>query len=264
MASKRELANDGRAHEAGYIGRSRDVEARPQLLRDTGATHHRPPLEHEGPAAGPGQVGSRREPIVAGSDHDRVETTTLHRRSVDSPSMDGDTLGFLRDLGAVDMAVAVVLAIAVLRGLWKGMILMAFSLAALAAACIAIRFGTAPFAIWLAGTTGWELSPLPGQILAGAVLGIGTLVVVRLVGRGLRRGVRAVGLGFADRLGGGALGAAQGALLVALAMLVASVTLGTDHPALRDSRTLAALEATAETLRPSAPDVAAPPRAARD
>lgn len=184
--------------------------------------------------------------------------------------MDGDTLGFLRELGAVDMAAATLLALTFLRGLWKGMILMAFSLAALAAACIVIRFGTFPFALWLAGATGWTLSPLPGQILAGALLGIGTLVLVRMLGRGVRRGVHAVGLGFADRLAGGALGAAQGTLLVALAMLLASVTLGTDHPALRDTRTLAALDTAAETLRPAfselsdLPDVAAPPRAARD
>ncbi|MCP3984510.1 MAG: CvpA family protein [bacterium] len=174
--------------------------------------------------------------------------------------MDGDTFEFLQGIGAVDAAAAVVLVVAVLRGVWKGMVRMAFSLAALAAACIAIRFGTPALALWLADATDWALSPLAGQIAAGALLGVGTLVGFRLAGRGVRRGVHAVGLGFVDRLGGGAFGAAEGALLITLVMFVASATMGTDHPALRDTRTLAVLETAADTLRPRAPDVAAPPR----
>ncbi|MCP5058259.1 MAG: CvpA family protein [bacterium] len=174
--------------------------------------------------------------------------------------MDGDTFDFLRDLGAVDAAAAVILAIAILRGLFKGMIRMAFSLAALAAACIAVRFGTLPFALWLAEVTQWTLSPLAGQIVAGSLLGVGTLVGIRLTGRGIRRGFHAAGLGFADRLGGGAFGAAEGALIITVLMFLASATIGTDHPALRDTRTLAALQTAADTLRPPPPDVAAPPR----
>ena len=77
----------------------------------------------------------------------------------------------------------------------------------------------------------------------------------------LRRGARAVGLGLVDRAGGALLGAAEGSLVIAVLLVLATTVLGRDHPAFQDTRTLAAferVEAVATGVRDT--DVAAPPR----
>ena len=54
-------------------------------------------------------------------------------------------------ISAVDVAALAILGLAVLRGLWIGLIREVFSLAGLAAAAVAVRFGTVPAADWLMG-----------------------------------------------------------------------------------------------------------------
>jgi uncharacterized membrane protein required for colicin V production len=86
--------------------------------------------------------------------------------------------------------------------------------------------------------------------------------VVTSLGRVIRRGVRAVGLGFADRVGGALLGTAEGVLVVALLLTFVTGYLGRDHPALADTRTLAAmeqLELLAREIPAADHDVASPP-----
>jgi uncharacterized membrane protein required for colicin V production len=78
--------------------------------------------------------------------------------------------------------------------------------------------------------------------------------------------VQAVGLGFLDRLGGGALGLAEGVVVVALALAVGSALAGADHPALVESRAFAAYQEArhaiaGETAAAPTPHVAAPARA---
>ena len=145
-------------------------------------------------------------------------------------------------ISAVDLAALAILALALLRGLFIGMIREVFSLAALAAACVAVRFGTAPCAEWLLLHSPVEIGDLVARIAAGAVIAVAVIVGVAIVGRAVRKGARWAGLGFADRLGGGVLGAAEGTLVIVVLMLLAVAVVGRDHPALTDSRTLAAFE----------------------
>lgn len=147
-----------------------------------------------------------------------------------------------RALSALDLAVLVVLAVAVLRGLWIGVIREAFSLGAIAVAWVAVRLGVEPGALWLLSQGPADLSPLVARIAAGVGLVAVPVVVVRLAGRMVQRGARAVGLGFLDRIGGGVLGAAEGALVLALLILVGSTVLGRDHPALASSQAIQAFE----------------------
>ena len=145
-------------------------------------------------------------------------------------------------LSAVDLAALAILALAVLRGLFIGVIREVFSLAALAAACVAVRLGTAPAADWLLQNSPVEMGDLVARIAAGVVIAAAVIVMVAMVGRAVRKGARWAGLGFADRLGGGVLGAAEGTLVIVVLMLLAVAVVGRDHPALTDSRTLAAFE----------------------
>ncbi len=153
--------------------------------------------------------------------------------------------------------------LACLRGLWIGGVREAFSLAAIAAACLSVRFGTLPLATWLLRESPLELAPLAARLFAGVVLALATVLAVGSLGRWLRRGLRAAGLGLADRLVGGLLGAAEGALLVALAVLAVGGLLGLEHPLLRESRVVAALDTARQGLRSATPDVAAPSPSAR-
>jgi membrane protein required for colicin V production len=161
----------------------------------------------------------------------------------------------------IDVAACVLLALALIRGFLIGMVREAFSVAAIAAACVAVRFGSGPASAWLLENALPGLGPLGARVLAGAAIGLAAALAVGVCGRLVRRGVEAAGLGFADRLAGGAIGAAEGALLVAIALLVAVTLVGRDHPALARSRTLVAFERAERLARGGgfAVDVAAPP-----
>jgi membrane protein required for colicin V production len=166
----------------------------------------------------------------------------------------------VESISAVDMVTLAILALAILRGLFIGLIREVFSLAGLAAACVAVRFATVPLADWAMAELPVEMSPLAAKVAAGVVIAVAIVVTTAVVGRLIRRGVRWAGLGFADRLGGGVVGAAEGALVVVVLTLIGIAVVGRDHPTLADSRTLAAFES-AERLVTNAetPAVASPP-----
>jgi uncharacterized membrane protein required for colicin V production len=63
-----------------------------------------------------------------------------------------------------------------------------------------------------------------------------------MTGRWLRRGVKAAGFNWADRVGGAVLGAAEGTLLVVILIGLATSFLGRDHASFRGSHSLNALE----------------------
>ena len=171
-------------------------------------------------------------------------------------------------ISPVDLAALAILILAVLRGLFIGLIREVFSLGALAAACIAVRLGAVPAADWMLLNLPFEMGSLTARVVAGVVIAIAVVVLVAGVGRVLRRGVRWAGLGFADRLAGGVLGAAEGALVIVVLMLLGIALLGRDHPALADSQTLAAFESAERLVQqsgpvvPSAPELSEPVRKA--
>ena len=162
----------------------------------------------------------------------------------------------------LDLVVLAILAVAALRGLYLGLIREAFSIAALGAACVAVRLFTLPAAALLLERTGWHLGDTAARWAVGAAIAVAVVVGVASIGRLLRWGARAAGLGWADRLGGGALGAAEGALIAAIVLLIAAGVLGREHPSFEGSRSFAAfqqLEQIVEARLEAEIDVAAPP-----
>jgi len=153
-------------------------------------------------------------------------------------------------MGPVDVAAVSLLALGMLRGLWIGAIREAFSFGALAAAAVAVRLFGGDAAWWLERYSPVALSPTAASIAAGVLLAVLALLAVGLTGRLVRRGIRAVGLGMLDRLAGAALGAAEGALLILLALFLGTTLLGHDHPALTESRTLQTLHRAGLLLPP--------------
>jgi len=167
------------------------------------------------------------------------------------------------EIRSVDVVVAAILGVALLRGLFLGLIREAFSLAALGGACIVVRIYHVPAADWLVDVSRGEIGPDAAPWLAGAALGACTIAAIAIAGRLVRKGVRAAGLGWADRAGGALLGAAEGALLAGVVLLVVGAALGRDHPFMAGSRSIAALdrlERLADERDVGRIDVAAPPR----
>ena len=170
------------------------------------------------------------------------------------------------EIRSIDVVVAAILGVAMLRGLFLGLIREAFSIGALAGAIVAVRLFAGPAAEWLVEATRGEVGPAAAPWIAGAVLAIATVAVVAVIGRLLRRGVRAAGLGWADRSGGALLGGAEGLLVAGLLLLILSAVLGREHAFVADSHSIAALErlerlVEERELRPI--DVAAPPPSRR-
>jgi membrane protein required for colicin V production len=160
-------------------------------------------------------------------------------------------------VNALDIVVLALLALAALRGAMNGLVREVFSLLALAAAIVAARALADPVGQELHAWTG--LGATPARLAGGLAAGVGALLAVGLAGRLLRRGVRAAGLGLADRAGGGVIGAAEGAVVACLLLLAVIAALGRDDPHLADSKSLKAfetLEAWAERGAPGLPDVA--------
>jgi len=139
--------------------------------------------------------------------------------------------------GVIDVVALAVIGLAVLRGLWNGMVREAFSLAALAAAVFAFRALRAPVSEEIAMRTHWD--PLVATAAAGGLVVIAALVFVTLVGAIVRRIVSGAGLSFFDRLAGAVVGAAEGALLVGLLLFAATEIVGTKDPLFAGSRVVA-------------------------
>ena len=162
----------------------------------------------------------------------------------------------------VDVLVLAILAIALLRGLLLGLVRESFSIAALVAACFAVRLYNPVATDWLLEAADGRITPLAAPWLAGVLLTAVTVAVIVLAGRVLRRGVRYAGLGWADRAAGAVLGMAEGVLVAGILLAVAGAVLGRGHPVLADSRGMEALEQLEQiAAAPTAadPDVAAPP-----
>ena len=142
-----------------------------------------------------------------------------------------------------------------------GVVRESFSLGGIAGAYLSVALFARPMAAWLVTISDGGLAPAFAPVIAGLALVVLTLGVVTTLGRVVRRGVRAVGLGLVDRVGGAALGGAEGALVVAILLILAGRTIGLDHAALSDTRavaTLGQIQAIASE-EPADIDVAAPP-----
>jgi len=167
-------------------------------------------------------------------------------------------------MAAIDVLALGILTLAAARGLLIGMIREAFSLLALGGAVIAVRLFTDPLATWLRTEAHVTWGDFTVRVAAGVLLVIGVVGAVVITGKIVKRGVRAAGLGWADRLGGGLLGAAEGLLVVGLILAGAVAAIGRDHAALADSRTLSFFDEARAVANRDAPhtDVAAPPPSA--
>ena len=168
----------------------------------------------------------------------------------------------------VDILAVVILGVAFARGLFRGLIRETFSVAALGGACVVIKLFAAPLGVKLGTASQGQIGTVIAPWIAGAILGAIAITTTVTIGRLLRRGSRWAGLGWLDRVGGGILGTAEGALVVSILLVLASTLMGPTSPMLVASRSYNALETAQGFARSDASwsdlaDVAAPPPSSR-
>jgi membrane protein required for colicin V production len=122
---------------------------------------------------------------------------------------------------AFDYAVLALVVASALLGLWRGVVSEMLALVAWVVAFLVARAQAPQVSDWLAGQV-----VEPGMRLAAAyvLVFVGVLLVFALARMLISLMLKAVGLGFLDRLLGGAFGVLRGMLVVVFAVLVAGMT----------------------------------------
>ena len=142
-------------------------------------------------------------------------------------------------LTLLDGIVLVILLLGITRGIFIGMVRETFSMAGLAAAVLAARYGIPTVSGAIEGISQGAIGPGLAPWLAGTLLAIGAVSIATLISRLVQRGIRAAGLTWLDRTGGAALGAVEGLLIGLLVVLGATFVIGREHPSIDGSRSLA-------------------------
>ncbi len=138
----------------------------------------------------------------------------------------------LASLTAFDWLLATVVAVSTIAAFLRGIIKVLFSLAGLVAGIVLASWNY----LALAERLHKQLSSFAAaEVVAFVAILVVVTVVFSLAARLVRKGVSMVGLGFADRLLGGAFGLARGALL-GVAVMMAIAAFLPDAPWLKASR----------------------------
>ena len=148
----------------------------------------------------------------------------------------------MNELPLIDMVAAAVVFAAMVRGIWIGLVREGLSLAAIALCTIVTRLFLDGFTIQLTEWTGGELTGKTATWIAGVLLVMATILLCGVIARVMRKGVELAGLGWADRVGGGALGLAEGTLVAAVIVMITVWLVGPDHPSTNDARSVALVE----------------------
>ena len=124
-------------------------------------------------------------------------------------------------MNGFDLALIAIVALSTLFAFARGIVREMIALAAWVAALVAAFVYAGTVATWFASL---DMSAPVKHVLAFALILITVLVIGGLVARTLSGAVKAIGLGFVDRLLGAVFGAARGLALTVLFALVAGLT----------------------------------------
>lgn len=146
----------------------------------------------------------------------------------------------------LDYAVAGVLAVSLLVGVWRGLVREVISVLGWVIAFLAANLFAGPL-----GPSMPQVIPTPELRVAAAFVAVfvAALVLSALAGLLLSKMVKSIGLGGVDRLLGAVFGAARGLLLVAAAAVLAGLTSAPRQAYWRDSASGPLLAQIAVTLR---------------
>ena len=146
------------------------------------------------------------------------------------------------NLPLIDMIVATIVVLAIARGVWIGMIREGLSLAAIGLCTIVTRLFVEPLSTQLTALTGGDVAGKAALWIAGLLLVMATVLLCGVAARLMKRGAQFAGLGWADRVGGGALGLAEGSIVAAVVVLIGLWLVGPDHESMEDARSVDLVE----------------------
>ncbi len=124
-------------------------------------------------------------------------------------------------MNGFDIALIAVVALSTLFAFARGIVRELISLATWFVALVAAFAYAGPVAGWFSGL---DMSPAAKHVLAFSLILFAVLVGGAILARTLSGVVKAIGLGFVDRLLGAVFGAARGLAVIVLFALVAGVT----------------------------------------
>ncbi len=153
---------------------------------------------------------------------------------------------------AFDLMVIGVVGLSTVFAFWRGFVRVAVSLAAWVVAVVAALHYSSAVGAMLPEFGG---SAVARSIAAFALILVGVLILGALAGWTLARLIRAIGLGFIDRIFGALLGIARGALIVVIGVLLAGLTALPRQDWWQNSLFAPSLVTLALTLRPWLPQV---------
>jgi len=148
-------------------------------------------------------------------------------------------------MNTFDIIVIVILAYSLLRGLFRGLLKEAASVAGVLGGFFLAYTFYAPVAGYLAGLVS---NPAYRNILAFLAIFCAVVITVNLIAIVLKYLMRIVLLGWLDRLGGFLFGAVKGVLIVSVIFLVLTAFLPKGTPLIRDSATAPYVALAAENL----------------
>ncbi|MBJ20061.1 MAG: CvpA family protein [bacterium] len=146
------------------------------------------------------------------------------------------------DLPLIDVIAISVVLLAIGRGIWIGMFREGLSLAAIGLCTIMARLFVDPLSARLTDATGGDIAGKAALWIAGVLLVMATLLVCGLLARMMQSSAQLVGLGWTDRVGGAALGFAEGAIVAAVVVVIALWLIGSDHVATKGARSVEIVE----------------------
>jgi membrane protein required for colicin V production len=151
----------------------------------------------------------------------------------------------------IDWVVVTVVALSLVVGLFRGFVREIVGLAGWIAAAM--------LATWYAEAVATQLpaaisEPVLRWAIGFVLVFLAVLVVASIVSLVVRRLMRAVGLGFADRMLGGAFGAVRGVAILVVAVLLVGLTPLRDDPSWRDAHFVGPLQGLAELAMPWLPE----------
>jgi membrane protein required for colicin V production len=117
----------------------------------------------------------------------------------------------------VDWLIVVVVVVSVLSAAKAGLMVEVFSLAGLVLGLLLASWDYQTLMPWWAH---WFHSPVAVEALSFLSIAFGVMILAALAGRLTRWSVKAVGLGWADRMGGAVFGLVKGCVMVMIAVMV--------------------------------------------
>ena len=129
-----------------------------------------------------------------------------------SPPLYVDSFNLYFLMNWLDALLLLPLLVGLVRGLMRGFITELIAIVAVIAGVVGARLWGVVFSAWILHQTQWPAGVC--DVIAYTLLFLGIAIVLNLLGRLLSKLLRAIHLGFLNRLGGGLFGIAKWALVV--------------------------------------------------